>query len=72
MADKPTTFQYAATLPHMAGSRAGGFDMRILMTVIVLIMIASVLSISLVGGRRSTQIAKGQSLMETTRTMGPR
>jgi hypothetical protein len=46
--------------------------MRILMTVIVLIMIASVLSISLVGGRRSTQIAKGQSLMETTRTMGPR
>jgi hypothetical protein len=46
--------------------------MRILMMAILLVMIASVLSMSLVGGRSSRQIAKGQPLMETARTMGPR
>lgn len=46
--------------------------MRILMTIIVLLMIASVLSLSLVGGRNSKQIAEGQPLVASTRVMGPR
>ncbi|WP_156393084.1 hypothetical protein [Rhizobium sp. Root1220] len=46
--------------------------MRVLMLAIVLTMIGSVLSISLVGGRSSKQVAKGQPLMESARAMGPR
>jgi hypothetical protein len=46
--------------------------MRILMTIIVILMVASVLSLSVVGGRRSKQIAEGQPLMASTRVMGPR
>ena len=64
IADKPTTFHNAVELPHVAGSKPGGFDMRILMMAIVLIMIASALSISLVSGRRSMQIAEGQSRID--------
>jgi hypothetical protein len=47
-------------------------SMRILIMAILLVMIASVLSMSLVGGRSSRQIAKGQPLMESARAMGPR
>ncbi len=46
--------------------------MRTLMMVIVLIMIASVLSLSLVGGRHSMQIPEGQPLMASSHVMGPR
>jgi hypothetical protein len=47
--------------------------MKILMISIVLVMIAGVLSLSLVGGRGSKQIAKGQPLLaSSSRLMGPR
>jgi hypothetical protein len=47
--------------------------MKILMMAIVLVMIAGVLSLSLVGGRGSKQIAKGQPLLaSSSRLMGPR
>ncbi|WP_019280713.1 hypothetical protein [Rhizobium grahamii] len=42
------------------------------MTIIVVCMIASVLSLSLVGGRSSKQIAEGQPLLASTQVMGPR
>ncbi|WP_160011319.1 hypothetical protein [Rhizobium sp. 18055] len=47
--------------------------MKMLMMALILIMIAGVLSMTLVGGRGSKQIAKGQPLLaSSSQVMGPR
>jgi hypothetical protein len=66
---------YTAALPHEK-SRINNWrthPMRILMMALILIMIAGVLSMTLVGGRGSKQIAKGQPLLaSSSQVMGPR